>query len=452
MNREINTRDGYKIVAILVAILTLLAGYLKIKDVETVRTVQSNYDRAFYDLIEYTENVETLLAKAQISNTPEFSAKTLTDIWKEANLATNSMCQIPVKHIVLEKTLKFLNQAGDYSYSLSRKAIEKETLTKEEFDNLNILYDNCKTLNQTLHQLYADIGGGGISWAELTKEDESRALFAQEVSNLSQDSFGNMEKELQNYEGLIYDGPYSEHMTGPTPKGLAEEVYNEEMAKNKILEYVDEKSIEDIKYNGKVEGNIVAHSFDVTLTNKDMVYFNITEQGGHILWMNYNRNVGKEKLKVEEANQKALAFLEGHGYKNMKESYYISEEGVLTINYAYTQNGVICYPDLIKVKVALDDGEIVGMESTGYLNCHIQREIKEPKISISDARNKINPKMEITSEGMAIVPTKWSTEVLTYEFKGKVDENEFIVYIDAETGREENIFMIVNTPNGMLAI
>ena len=40
----------------------------------------------------------------------------------------------------------------------------------------------------------------------------------------------------------------------------------------------------------------------------------------------------------------------------MKETYFLKQEGVMTINYAYSQEGVIAYPDLIKVKVALDNG------------------------------------------------------------------------------------------------
>jgi hypothetical protein len=41
----------------------------------------------------------------------------------------------------------------------------------------------------------------------------------------------------------------------------------------------------------------------------------------------------------------------------MKQSYRITERNTLTINYAYSENGVICYPDLIKVSVALDNGK-----------------------------------------------------------------------------------------------
>jgi hypothetical protein len=45
----------------------------------------------------------------------------------------------------------------------------------------------------------------------------------------------------------------------------------------------------------------------------------------------------------------------------MKESYYINQGGVLTINFAYMDGDFVCYPDLIKVGVAMDDGEIVSL-------------------------------------------------------------------------------------------
>lgn len=134
----------------------------------------------------------------------------------------------------------------------------------------------------------------------------------------------------------------------------------------------------------------------------------------------------------------------------MKETYYLKQSGIVTINYAYEQNGVIMYPDLIKLKVALDNGEILGIETTGYLNSHYERNLAEPKISKEQAKTTINKNLEITSEGLAMIPTQFQTEVLCWEFKGKVDGTEFLVYINAENGREEDILIIINTPDGTM--
>lgn len=451
MDRETQHQNGHRLALIAIIILAGLAIYLQIQNKQTQLVLNSTYDKSFYELVEYVNNMETLLAKAQISNTPEYSAKTLTEIWREANLAESSLGQIPITHMTLTNTLKFINQVGDYSYALSRKTIENSSLEEEDFKNLEMLYTRCNELNVVLGQLANDLASKSLSWKELTKE-ANHAAFAQEVANLSQESFGNIEKGLQDYEGLIYDGPFSEHMTSPEPKGLGSEVYTEEQAKEKIFQYIDRNAVDHVDYEGKVEGTIVTHRFTVHLKDKDTLTIDLTEKGGQILWMNYNRNIGETKLNVETAKQKALAFLTGHGYANMKESYYTVEDGIVTINFAYTQNGVICYTDLIKVKVALDNGDVLGLESKGYLNSHHEREIEEPKVSMEQARAVINPRMEILSEGLAIVPTDWSTEVLTYEFKGRVEDNNFIVYVNAQTGKEQEVFIIIDTPNGSLAI
>ena len=110
------------------------------------------------------------------------------------------------------------------------------------------------------------------------------------------------------------------------------------------------------------------------------------------------------------------------------------------------------YPDLIKVKIALDDGEILGIETTGYLNNHTNRNISNIKITEEQAREDLNDNLEIKSSGLAVIPTEWKSEILCYEFKGKVEDKEFLVYINAENGREEDILIITNTHNGTLVM
>ena len=143
-------------------------------------------------------------------------------------------------------------------------------------------------------------------------------------------------------------------------------------------------------------------------------------------------------------------FLYRIGFENMKESYFLIQENIITINYLYVQDDILVYPDLIKVKVALDNGEILGVETNGYLNSHFVRQDIVPTISKETAKASLNTRLDIQSEGLAIIPTEWKTEILCYEFKGKIDETEFLVYINAENGREENILVITETPGGVL--
>ena len=168
--------------------------------------------------------------------------------------------------------------------------------------------------------------------------------------------------------------------------------------------------------------------------------------------MNSNRKVDEEKISQGDANIRGKEFLKNHGFENMKETYYLTRDGIVTINYADVQDNIVMYPDLIKVKVALDNGDVLGIETTGYLSNYEERKNKKTIISKEEAKKDLNKDLNIISEGLAIIPTEFKTEILCYEFKGKVDEREFLVYINAENGREENVLVIKNTPNGILTM
>ncbi len=452
MNKILKTMKKnymYGVAIILIIALVVLGIMLyKEKNQYTIAT-ENNYNFAFYQVVDYVKDVENYLAKAMISSSSEHAAETLMHVWREANLALSYMTQLPISSNELLNTDKFLNQVSDYSFTLATKSIEGEDLTQEELDNLKELYDYSVDLSDILEQLSADMSSGRISWKELTEDVDT--AFAQQVDNLSATSFSNIDKNFGEYEGLIYDGAYSEHMESAEKKGLVGEEITEEQAKEKAISFIGEDRLEKIELTSLVEnGNIVVYDFMATLKNEGILTIAISKKGGHIVVANHNRDVKEEKLSQDEANEIGQKFLESLGIPNMKATYYLKEGGAVTINYAYVQEDVTIYADLIKLKVALDNGEILGIETTGYLNNHTERNIEEPTITMDEAKDSLNQKLEITSSGLAIIPTEWKTEVFCYEFKGKIYDTDFLVYINANTGKEENILVIIETTNGIL--
>ncbi len=442
----------YGILILLVIATVVLGVFLYRQRTEYVIQTENQYNLAFYELIDYIDDVENYLAKAIVSSSAENGAKTLMHVWREANLAQVYLSQLPISSNELANTSKFLNQVSEYSYFLATKCINNEKLTDEELNNLQNLYDYSTNLTVTLEQLLNDMGSGNISWKELTKDTDT--ALAQQVDNLSGASFSNLDKNFGEYEGLIYDGAYSDHIESAEKKGLTGNEISEEEAKNIVKEFVGNERIEAINSNGLIEnGNIVVYDFSIKIKdgdNNNPMNISISKTGGHIILMNYNREIAEEKMSQEEANNKGKEFLESRNFANMKETYYLKQGNAVTINYAYEQNGVVVYPDLIKLKIALDNGEILGIETSGYLNNHEERNIPTAKISEGEAKQNLNKNLEITSSGLAIIPTEWKTEIFCYEFKGKVNDKDFIVYINAENGREENILVIIDTPNGIL--
>lgn len=436
---------------VLLLTLCVATGYYAFTLREKYNNKNNNdYTESFSNLVNYVNNVENYLAKAMISKSNEHAAQTLTQIWRDSNLAIVYLSRIPLENEGLSQTAKFLNQVSDYSYSLSRKNIEGGELEEGDFENLKSLHNYCMNLENTLNQLSDELYSGEINWENLSNGINTE--FAQAVDNVS--VFSNIDDNLNEYEGLIYDGAYSDHVNKQEKVGLTGREIDENEAKEEVKQFIGEEYVETINSNGFMENaEIPSYDFTVKLKDRDESYsVMISKKGGHIVESSLDREVTEEKISQAEANEIGKAYLSDKGFKNMKETYFIKQGNVVTVNYAYNDNGIIVYPDLIKVRIALDNGEILGIETTGYLNSHQERAYKQPVITIDQARASLNTDLEIKSENMAIIPTEWKTEIFCYEFKGSVEGKDFLVYINCETGKEEDILVILDTPGGTLTI
>lgn len=456
---RLKDRHMLTLVVTLVTVIAVLGLYTYKRERTFRQKAENEYNMAFFELVDYVQNVETYLAKSLISNTPEHGAEVLTHVWREANLAQAYLAMLPIGSEELANTSKFLNQVSDYSFSLSRKNIYNESLTQDDFSNLKNLHNYSIELENTLNQLSADMNDGRIKWGELTKKGSS--VFATQVSNISKDSFSNLEENFHEYAGLIYDGAFSEHLTSTDKKGLTGENIDEEKAKQIAIEFFGNDKIKEINSSGISENtNMPCYDFNIILKDEkdkeNNATISITQKGGHVVFMNYNRDIQAETVSEQRADEIGKEFLKSHGFLNMEETYYLKQDSIITINYAYSQETeegkVIIYSDLIKLKIALDNGQILGIETTGYLNSHYERKIGNVQITKEKAKENLNKELQIESEGLAIIPTQYQTEILCWEFKGKVDDTEFLVYINANTGKEEDILVIKDTPNGTLTM
>ncbi len=435
------------IMLVVITICTIAYAYESNRNYKTISN--NTYNLAFYELIDHMSDVENYLAKALVTNDANQSAETLTYVWRATNLAEVYLSQIPISNEGLSNTQKFLNQASEYSYALARKCIENESLTQDELEKLKELYNYSAQVNTTLSQLSLEINNGTLNWKELSNDGSS--LFSQE-DNMSVDGFNSIENNFEEYDGLIYDGAYSEHVTSKEKKGLTGEDIDEEKAKQIAEAFAGKDNIKEIKSLGLSEnGAIKSYTIEITTNNDYNITMAISGKGGHIEFMNYNRDITEEKLSEEEAGNKAIEFLNSKGYTNMKKTYSIKEYGIITINYAYEENDVLVYPDLIKVKVALDNGDVLGIETTGYLNNHETRNIdKTGIISKEEAIKLANENLKIEETRLAIIPTEFETEVFCWELKGTVENRDFLLYVNAKTGKVEDILVIIQTENGTL--
>ena len=434
---------------LVIAIIILFVLLFKEKKLYSLE-IENKYNMAFYQLVDNVQDVEIYLAKSMISISPESGTEALTYIWKEANLAQTYLSMLPISSAEIEKTAKFLNQVSEYSYALSRKTINGEQLTQNDLDNLEKLHNYSIDLKNNLNQIASDINSNKISWIKTSNGNQK--------DYVTNNQFSSVEENFHEYAGLIYDGAFSEHMTNPEHKGLTGDSIDEPRARDIARKIIGDEKIKNITYGGLTNnGSVESYDYCIECKDKSIWWVSITKIGGHILYINSNREIKNQNINDDDAARAAEEFLNNNGFYNMKKTYFVQNNGVETINYAYEQKNekgenIIVYPDLIKVKVALDNGEILGMESTGYLNSHTNRDVANIKITKEEAIASINSNVNIENVRLAIIPTEFNSEKICWEIKGKVTERDFLVYVNVENGKEEDILMILNSPEGTVAM
>lgn len=441
------------VVIAILALTTLFGAYQYHRAVLLRRQLDAQYNRAFYEMTGYVQDMEVLLSKAMLTSSPQKAADILKDIWHRAELVSTNLGQLPVQQGALVNTQKFISQVGDYAKTLNGQNVKGQVMNQDQMDTIKSLHQYAVSLNDNLDKFHGELSAGTIKWENLA--GGGAKLFSKSDVEVPM-SISNIDGTFEEMPTLIYDGPFSEHMTNQKALGLSGENVSEDQAIENLGKLFGKENIRNIqKVSDNKNGVIDTYNFSFELEGKkekSVAEADVSVVGGRVVWFLYNRDVGDVELDIDKAKEIGKQFLEKSGFKNMRDTYYTEQQGVATINYAYEQDGVTVYADLVKVKVALDNGEIVGFESKGYLMSHRERDIPTPVLSEAEALRKVARKENIVSTGLAIIPTDYGSELFCYEFKGKLDDQDFLVYINAITGEEEDILLIINSEEGILTM
>lgn len=414
-------------------------------------SVDNGYNRAFHDLSAYIDNIDTQLTKAQLASSPAQLATISSEIFKESAEAKSALGQLPFSNIQLDNTAKFLSQVGDYTYVLSQNAINGAEISDEDYKNLASLNEYSSSLKTALSDIEEKIYAGTLNISDLTDKKIS-SNSAKAAGNDILTDLENVEKSFDDYPSLIYDGPFSEHIENRESEMIknSPEITRSEALK-KAQQFLDMRG-NDLKFEN-MSSNTAIDTYTFTKSTRDEeISISVTKRGGYILSFLDNIEITEENYDIDTATKTALNFLENHGFSNMVSSYYQKDNGIATINFAYSQDGIVCYSDLIKVRVALNTGEIIGFEAKGYLMNHTERDIPEPAISAEEAKTFVSTNLDVTAAGLALIPKDSLQEVLCYEFKGTFNDKNFLIYVNAENGREEKIFLLIENEGGVMTI
>ena len=445
---NLSRRTFVRLVAFGIAILAVLVIrniQLMYSNSQNGRALEYSYMRAVDELSTATDNINTTLEKQIYAGTPEMQLNLSEKLWREASTAKAALEQLPIKELQLENTYKFLSQVGNYAMSISQKASNGEKISDNEYNNLKKLLEFSKTLSDDMWELEGSINSGEISLStvasSMSKSDNTPTI---------SDNFQEFESNFEKYPTLIYDGPFSDNILTKDPKMTKGK---KEVTKNKALEKASMSlgiSSTDLTRVTEEQGNMPSWVFS---DDNQSVTCAVTKNGGYLSYFLKSRTVENGQIDISAGIKKAEKFLTDLGINSMKKTYYEDYNGILTVNFAYSDNDICVYTDLVKVSVALDNGEIMGYDARGFLTNHQKRTYSKDRISPLKAKEKLSPMLTVNSNQLALIPSDGDKEILCHEFKcTSQNGKKILVYINAETGKEEDILILYESEKGTLTM
>lgn len=443
---KIRKRNLVKAVSFALAVIVALGAWGIVSGVRLRRANQSirqSNERALTQLGTYLDDITLNLQKSTYVSGSTLLAEITMDLWRSSVSAKESLAELTGSDTEVSGIYKFLSQVGEYTLSLNEKIASGNGLSKEETDNINKLLQYSRNLSNTVNYLIEQEEAGALDFEEI----QVSLLNTQTQNIITGAEPSDEEQALSDYPTLIYDGPFSDHITDKKSYMLeGKSLVSEEDALLKAAEFTGEKT-DNLKLLSYTDGNLPTYTF-----YSDIYTVSVTKNGGYVNYMLTSDFAGETVITQEEAIAKATEYLKSKGYASIKESYYSTSDGICTVNFAYYSGGITYYTDLIKVSVALDDGRIVAFDCTGYLMNHRERSVPENvRYSPEEGKKLVRNTLTVKSYKQAFIPTEWETEAYVYEYHC-VDKNgqEVLLYMDPVTGDEKDVLLLLYADGGML--
>lgn len=433
-------------VVAVVVVFVILVGLLTVGFVSTTNnlanvsgSLANVYERNLYELVSDVNDIEVTLSKSLISNDPVQLKKLYYKLYEQCNLGQNNLSRLPINHESITQTTKFVNQMGGFSYYLFDKLNNGEELSDKDYTSLNELYTMCVKIQQILNE-----------YAYQIQNDYNILQDANLKDGQINTTFTSMQETGLDYPTLIYDGPFSDSVMNPEIKGLTGEELNLEQVSNMLEELFKNYDVKRIDYKDETQGSITTYNFNMTLNNNHEFYLQVAKKGGVIISISSYQQSVNDNLDLETCEQKAEEFAEMLELENMKAVWSTKLNNVAYVNLTTVVNDTIIYPEMIKVKISCDSGEIIGWEARSYAYNKEDRSDLKPTKTASSAREKVSKLLSIETEKKALIPLEFNKQVLCYEFKCTYNNYIYYVYINANTLQEENVLRVIDTLDGSL--
>ena len=390
------------------------------------------YQRNFGELADSVQTMNDQLAQLLVTASQEQLLFGLSNLWREVYSAISFLDGLPIATYELEQTDLLLNDVAEYSYYLMRKnVLQQAPLTALDWSQLEDFYRRSSVVQKELDQLETNILSTDFRFASIALEEEN--LFINTIRNIETQVQALPEVKLE--EGV--------RKIETTPKPIQEPPVDTTIAINNARQFLSK--LLQVPSEAIETGSIAFHTTHSQLpiygvTFPDNHYITVSQNGGHVLQYFCSRRTERTLLTAEEAQKQADLILERLQLENLVCVEQKISSNVANFVFVPEVNGVYLYPDMVKLQIALDDGTLLSFDQTGYQSGDRKRTIPAPKRAADELCANRNPNFQIAAVHLALITDPYSTnELLTYEVRGNIVQQQFAIFVDANTGEEIRI-------------
>ena len=400
--------------------------------------IERTYKQNLYDLGDNLNNIEINLSKLMVAPEGNFAASLLTDVYSEAIAAEKALSSLPIDSRDSENAASFLNKVADFSVSYQRSILSGKP-TRGYGDTLESMY-------VTARQLSAQVGDY-VSRASQSDMDISKLVTDSPFT--FRDTSEKMNHTAIEYPELIYDGPFSDAREKEHFRCCeSEEKITLKEAKEAVRKGLSHLKIDKVLSVGK-SGDEPLYQLRAVYDGGE-AFVSVSERGGRIVNMANSRKIGSNLLGEENAKKCAVEFASKLGY-DVQPVWYLSSGGVAYVNLAPIVDDVVLYTDLVKVKIALDNGEALGFEAKNYCLNHCDRDLTLT-MNRAAVPTLIDGRFKLENVRGALIPLDFGGERLCYEAVCSYKGLDYFVYLDSKTGDTVKIMRTVDSEQGSMVM
>jgi spore germination protein len=421
----------------LAAAVLYLGGYVLATHsggVNYANTARYGYQHAFAEVVTAVSDLDETLRRGAFATGSAMTGTVCARAYGDCLAAEMTMAALPFSTAEMEQTSGFLGRVGDYTDTLCRTAAGSGGLTDADRKTMSELAVTAAQLSRELAGLQDGIDDGSVIMDDPENTLRTGTAEYRNAATLSKTML-KYESAFPEQTELSYDGKYA-YRTADMAQG---DIVSQQKAKKNAAEFLGLNE-ERVKLDYISQSGALKYYFGVAVPDGEGSL--VVTGDGRILSFTDSRAIPAGNMSLDEAAKAAAKFLAGKDYGKLKLTGKTQLGGAAVCEFAPVQNGAVCYPDMLKISIALDNGGVCAFDAKGYIQNHRDRTLPAGLISSARAARALPGSVTAEDRGLALMLSAGGKETYCYEYGCRdAKGNACTIFVNALTGLQQDIVL-----------